>query len=220
MQEYGLSLTRIVDSVLIRENMGQWKLIFSHILGSVVGSVYFFHSSNITLYYFQFLSSPTLRNPFKTRTDTQDINLLLKWYRTSNLVSSSTTIRRNGKLALLIVQKTQCYCSFNRKTKQKTKPDTIGLSLIMFLWMSTAQCDLHSLHQVFIKYNGFLVKLIKCDAANFPLSLLCLLKYHDSNYFTAKFQWICFSKSLSFISHATDKLFRDILFGKPCYMLN
>ena len=118
MQEYGLSLTRIVDSVLIWENMGQWKLIFSHVLGSVVGSVYFFHSSNITPYYFQFLSSPTLRNPFKTRTDTQDINLLLKSYRTSSLVSSSTTIWRNGKLALLIVQKTQCYCSFNRKKKQ------------------------------------------------------------------------------------------------------
>ena len=106
-----------------------------------------------------------MRNQFKARTDKQDINLFLKSYCTSNLVSSSTTIRRNGKFALLIAQKTQCYCSFNRK---KT-PDTIGLSLIMFLRMSTAEYDLHSLHQVFIKYNGFLVKLIKCDAANFSI---------------------------------------------------
>ena len=149
MQEYGLSLTRIVDSVLIRENMGQWKLIFSHILGSAVGSVYFFHSSNITLYYFQFLSSPTLRNPFKTRTDTQDINLLLKSYRTSNLVSSSTTIRRNGKLALLIVQKTQCYCSFNRKTKQnktryhRTIFDYVFMDVNCSMWSAFSPSGFH-----------------------------------------------------------------------------
>ena len=41
MREYGFSLThilpyrdRIVDSVLIRENTGQWKPVFSHILCS------------------------------------------------------------------------------------------------------------------------------------------------------------------------------------------
>ena len=41
MQEYGFSLThffpyndRTIDSVLIRENTGQWKPVFSHILRS------------------------------------------------------------------------------------------------------------------------------------------------------------------------------------------
>ena len=41
MREYGFSLTRILpykdkiyDSVLVRENTGQWKAVFSHILRS------------------------------------------------------------------------------------------------------------------------------------------------------------------------------------------
>ena len=41
MREYGFSLTcnlpykdRIVDSLLIQENTGQWELVFSHILCS------------------------------------------------------------------------------------------------------------------------------------------------------------------------------------------
>ena len=45
MQEYGFSLTgifpyknRIYDSDLIRENMGQWKPLFSYILCSVISS--------------------------------------------------------------------------------------------------------------------------------------------------------------------------------------
>ena len=48
MREYGFSLARIlpykdkiVDLVLIRENMGQWKPVFSHILYSNSDSQYF-----------------------------------------------------------------------------------------------------------------------------------------------------------------------------------
>ena len=51
MQEYGFSLTRvlpykyrIVDSVLIRENTGRWKPVFSHILRSVS------YTKNVVIY--------------------------------------------------------------------------------------------------------------------------------------------------------------------------
>ena len=58
MWRYEFSLTRIlpykdriVDSVIIRKNTGQWKSVFSHILCTVSFSFKLFHATDLFLYH-------------------------------------------------------------------------------------------------------------------------------------------------------------------------